>query len=232
MKVFAISDLHLSETVDKPMSVFGAQWEGHWDRIRADWRARVGEDDLVLIGGDISWAMTLPEALPDLASIMELPGKKVLLRGNHDYWWPSLTKLSAALDDRTFVLQNNALRFPGLVVAGTRGWTIAPEGASEEDRKIYLREGQRLALSLKAAQAARQTGDRLLVHFHYPPWVRAEEPTLFTEQLEAAAPDVVLFGHLHRVRPEEVPEGELRGLRYQLVSCDYLGFVLKEIMEV
>jgi len=232
MKIFAISDLHLSETADKPMSVFGPQWEGHWDKIREDWLNKVDQEDLVIIGGDISWAMTLTEAQPDLDSIMALPGYKVLLRGNHDYWWPSLAKLHAALDDKTFVLQNNALRFPGIVLAGTRGWTIAQEGASEEDRRIYLREGQRLSLSLKEAEKIRQEGDHLLVHFHYPPWIHAEEPTVFTEQLEAVCPDWVLFGHLHGVHPEEVPEGEVRGLQYQLVSCDYLQFSLKQITEL
>ncbi len=232
MRIWAISDLHLSENSDKPMNVFGPQWEGHWDRIREDWKARVAEEDIVLIGGDISWAMSLGEALADLRSIMEMPGKKVLLRGNHDYWWPSLSKLTAVLDERTFVLQNNALRFPGIVFAGTRGWTIAKDGASEEDSRIYQREGIRLSLSLKNAEQLRKPGDRLLVHFHYPPWIHAGETTVFTEQLEQIRPDWILFGHLHNVSPKDVPEGELRGLSYQLVSCDYLHFRLKEIAEI
>jgi len=232
MKVFAISDLHLSLSTPKPMDIFGLHWEDHWGKIRQDWLSRVTEEDLVIIGGDISWAMYLEDARADLGAVMELPGKKILLRGNHDYWWSSLNKIMAVLDDRTMILQNNALRVPGLVVAGTRGWSIVSENADPQEVKIYHREAQRLALSLKAAQALRQEGDRLLVQFHYPPFVDRGTPTLFTEQLDEADVDRVLFGHLHQVKPEDVPEGHVRGIEYSLVSCDYLGFSLKEIYEL
>jgi len=229
MKVFAISDLHLSGAFPKPMSVFGSQWEGHWDKIRADWRDRVEPEDIVLIGGDISWAMQPEEARVDLASILELPGTKILLRGNHDYWWGSLTKVRSLLDDSACVLQNNAHRLGHVVFAGTRGWSIAGPASDPQDTKVFKREVQRLQLSLKEAKQLRRPGDRLVVQLHYPPFADPETPTSFTELLEEAHPDWVLYGHLHQVKPGEAPEGTVRGVSYRLVSCDYLAFSLWEI---
>ena len=162
MRVFAIADPHLSRAAPKPMTIFGEGWAGHPERFFAGWRETVAEDDLVLVPGDVSWAMTLGGALPDLLDIAALPGQKVLLRGNHDYWWPSLTKLRAALPEGMFALQNDALRLGSVVVAGTRGWVCPGSGDFDaEDEKIYTRELGRLQLSLAAAQKLRQPGDPL-----------------------------------------------------------------------
>ena len=130
MKVFAVSDLHLPGNQDKPMDVFGGNWAGHFEKRKADWEERVGEEDVVLIAGDISWAMQLPDALTDLMRLRGLPGKKVFIKGNHDYWWSGITALRKSAPDGSFYfLQNDAVRFDGLVVCGTRGW-VCP-GCSE-----------------------------------------------------------------------------------------------------
>ena len=227
MKVFAISDLHLSGSDPKPMDVFGERWENHWSRIREDWRARVAPEDLVLIAGDISWAMQLEQARVDLDELGALPGQKVLLRGNHDYWWSSLTKVERLLSPGTFVLQNNALRFGNVVVAGTRGWMIPVGGGNRaQDEKIYAREVQRMALSLAAAKRLLQEGDRLLVMTHYPPFNERQEPSPVTDQIEAAGAEAVVYGHLHGAGIRDAFQGNLRGVQYYLTSCDAMNFRL------
>ena len=122
MKVFAISDLHLDSTLSKPMDIFGPGWEGHWDKIRDDWRSKVGADDVVLLAGDLSWAMSLDEALPDIAEVGELPGAKFILRGNHDYWWSAIGKVRKALPQNMFAIQNDCIRIGKLLVCGSRLW--------------------------------------------------------------------------------------------------------------
>ncbi|MFC6591199.1 metallophosphoesterase [Deinococcus lacus] len=182
MRVFAIADLHLSAVHPKPMTVFGPQWAGHPDAIFEHWAARVAPDDLVLLPGDLSWAMRLEDALVDLRRIGEMPGTKVILRGNHDYWWTSVAKLRAALPAGMYALQNDALRFgppgAGLVVGGTRGWdTPGHQPLGADDERLLAREAERLRLSLSAAQKLRQAGDRLLLMLHYPPPARRMGPT-------------------------------------------------------
>ena len=123
MKVFAISDLHLSGKCNKPMNVFGADWEGHFEKIKADWEQKVTEEDVVLIGGDTSWGMYLDEGMFDVASLAPLKGRKVFIRGNHDYWWNGITRVRAAAPDDSFVfLQNDCVRIGNVVIAGSRGW--------------------------------------------------------------------------------------------------------------
>ena len=172
MRVFAIADPHLSKATPKPMSVFGPNWAGHPELFFEQWRETVADEDLVLVPGDISWAMRLEDALLDLQDVAALPGRKVLLRGNHDYWWPAIGKLRAALPPGMFALQNDALQVGGVVIAGTRGWTSP--GAfdfTEQDRKIYDRELERLKLSLKAAK--KLSGEKFVVMLHLPADQRA-----------------------------------------------------------
>jgi predicted phosphohydrolase len=143
MNIYAISDLHLSATADKPMDVFGGNWEGHFEKIKNDWKKKVQPEDIVLISGDISWAMKMSDALVDLRSLAELPGKKLFIRGNHDYWWNGITKLRDSAPDETFYfLQTDAVRIGEFVIVGSRGWTC-PDSAdfTEQDKKLYLREG-------------------------------------------------------------------------------------------
>ncbi|WMT56862.1 metallophosphoesterase [Truepera radiovictrix] len=230
MRVFAIADPHLSSAHPKPMTVFGDTWAGHPEAFFRGWRRTVADDDLVLVPGDISWAMSLEDALGDLRAIAALPGRKVLLRGNHDYWWPSVSKLRAALPEGMYALQNDALRFGGVVVAGTRGWVCpgAP-GFSEDDERIYRRELARLDLSLQAAQRLREVGTKLVVMLHYPPTNARLEPSGFTERLAAAAPDAVVFGHLHGDYRGRVVEHVGEAPAY-LVAADALEFVPRLIL--
>ena len=124
MKIFAIGDLHLSTVVDKPMDIFGPGWDNHFDRIKEDWLKKVSADDLVLVPGDISWGMYPSEAKPDIDVVSSLPGKIIFTRGNHDYWWKSITAVRQLLDKDRYALQNDAIRFDGVVICGTRGWTV------------------------------------------------------------------------------------------------------------
>ena len=227
--VYAIGDLHLSLSVpNKAMDVFGMQWRDHGDRIREAWQDVVRPDDLVLIPGDISWAMYLSDAAADLAFIGALNGTKLLLRGNHDYWWQSVTKVRAALQNGMFALQNDVFRFGELYIAGTRGWTI-PESAhfkESTDRKLYERELIRLDLSLsKLPQDAFAIG-----MLHYPPFSESGEKTAFAERFEAAGVKNVVYGHLHGAAHRFAFSGESNGVRYFPVPADYVDFVPKQIL--
>ena len=226
MRIFAIGDPHLSSVKPKPMSVFGPRWAGHPDLLFQEWSRVVGERDLVMIPGDLSWAMTLQEAMPDLEAIASLPGKKVIVRGNHDYWWPSISKLRAALPDGMWVIQNDALVFDDIVIAGTRGWTCpGSNGFTAEDQKIYQRELQRLDLSLKAA--SQSDGSRLVVMLHYPPTNSRLEPSGFTERLIQADPEIIVYGHLHTEQHVQVPLMGKADVHF--VAADALGFTPKVV---
>ena len=226
MKLFAIADLHLEGGDDKPMSVFGPQWEGHFEKIRADWLERVGPDDLVLIPGDISWAMQLEHAMPDLERIAALPGQKVLLRGNHDFWWPGISRLRAALPKDMHAIQNDALRIGSLTIAGTRGWTLPGPGMTQEDARIYQRELTRLSLSLAHAS---QLGGDLIIMTHYPPVGENGLPTEVTQLIAEAKPRYCVYGHLHGAAGRNAFHGTLNGTEYRCVACDQLGFRLSEL---
>ena len=192
MRVFAIGDLHLPGSQGKPMDVFGAHWERHFEKICEDWRARVLPEDVVLLPGDLSWAMTLEEAAQDIAAICALPGQKLLLRGNHDYWWSSLTRVRALLPEGNYALQNDARVLQGIAFAGTRGWTIATPASSAQDLKIYRREVLRLELSLQDA-ARKGPGLPIVAMLHYPPFNERQEDSEFTQLLERYGVPVFLF---------------------------------------
>lgn len=231
MRVFAIADLHLSYTAPKPMTVFGPQWAGHPQAILDAWQALVRPEDVVLLPGDLSWSMRLEDALTDLAPIAALPGQKVLLRGNHDYWWPTISRLRAALPAGTFAIQNDALRLGDLVVCGTRGW-ITPEAEqfNAEDGKIYARETERLRLSLEAARKLQSERSYTVLMLHYPPTAAQFAPTAFTDLIERYRPDQVVYGHLHGV-PIERSLRQWDGIPTHLVASDALRFVPKLLWE-
>ena len=230
MRVFAVSDLHLSGFAPKPMDIFGDKWTGHWDKIQADWSSRVSKEDVVLIPGDISWAMKLSEASVDLKQVCAMPGKKIILRGNHDYWWSSLSQVEALLTNETYIIQNNSISFGDFVFAGSRGWHF-PEYKTydkETDEKLYLREAARLELSL--AHAKKNCPDKELVcMMHFPPSDSTGTKTLFTDLLEKYSAKIVVYGHLHSVNSSNLLAGNLRGVGYTLVACDYTGFRLARI---
>ncbi|NLB42167.1 MAG: hypothetical protein GX815_07875 [Clostridiales bacterium] len=235
--VFAIGDLHLAGAVDKPMDIFGKQWEGHWERIKKDWEERVSSDDIVLIPGDISWAMKLSDAKIDLDNIAKLPGKKILVKGNHDYWWSSVSKVRSVLPSSMRVLQNDSVTVSGFAFCGTRGW-INPEmkDFTQQDAKVYNREVQRLKLSLDSVALLQQTekdmeeSNALIVMIHYPPFDDKGQPTEIVNMLTQYRPDHVVYGHLHGEGSRIAFEGEYEGVEYHLVSCDYLNFQLKQIV--
>lgn len=230
MRLFAIGDLHLPGGQEKPMDVFGDHWEGHFGRIAQDWRARVTEDDVVLIPGDTSWAMQLRDAVPDLVAIGELPGRKLLIKGNHDYWWGGIGQVRRALPEGMMAIQHDAVDLGGVVVTGTRGWTFPTEEAPlpEEDERIFSRELIRLELALNAAQKA-AAGRPIVLMLHYPPLYQTERDTAFTRLIGKYPVHTVAYGHLHGAGIRAGFTGAWNGVRYMLVSCDALGFTLAEV---
>ncbi len=224
MAIYAIGDLHLPGGDNKPMNVFGDHWSGHFERICQDWISRVRDEDTVLIPGDISWAMQLDDALPDLESIGRLPGTKVLLRGNHDYWWSGISRLRDVLPKGMFAIQNDAIRLGSTAVCGTRGWTLPGGSATPEDEKIYRRELQRMEMSLD--RALKLGTDRLVVMCHYPPLGENGAETPLSELLSHYPVDDVVYGHLHGPSLRSAVNGLCRGIRYHCVSCDGLQFQL------
>jgi hypothetical protein len=249
ISIWAISDLHLSfGTKGKEMDIFGAAWKDHAAKIAADWDGRVGPDDLVLVAGDISWAMTLDMARADLEWLAARPGIKVIIRGNHDYWWSSISKVRAALPQSVFAIQNDAFFSRGVAIAGTRLWDspeynfspyiemVGPalEGqksasTAENDNKIFERELGRLSLSL---QAMNKEAKIKIAMTHYPPIGASLEPSRASQMLEQAHIQYAIFGHLHSLKQGVELFGEKNGISYALSSCDYLGFRLLKVAEV
>ena len=230
MRLFAIGDLHLPGGDEKPMDVFGGHWENHFGRICEDWRARVTAEDVVLIPGDTSWAMQLPSAVPDLQAIGALPGRKILIKGNHDYWWGGIGQVRRALPEGMQAVQHDTVDLGGAVVCGTRGWAYPTEEEplSPEDRRIFDREMIRLELALKDA-AQKAAGRPMVVMLHYPPLYDRDRDTPFTALLEQYPVHTVVYGHLHGAGVRAGFTGTHNGVRYLLASCDSLGFVLAEV---
>ncbi|WP_129600847.1 metallophosphoesterase [Anaerophilus nitritogenes] len=229
MGLFSIGDLHLSLSVHKPMDIFGYQWENHHEKIKENWLQTISEEDTVLIPGDISWGMTLKEATKDLKWIDDLPGKKILLRGNHDYWWSSVSKLNSMFKNMKF-LQNNYFLYEDFAICGTRGW-ICPNDKkfTQHDQKIYEREIHRLKLSLD--EALKAGCQNIIVMTHYPPTNDTMEPSEFTNIYESYKVKKVIYGHLHGQESFKVGlQGILNEVEYNLVSCDYISFIPLRIL--
>ncbi|HPX93112.1 MAG TPA: metallophosphoesterase [Bacillota bacterium] len=232
MKLFALADLHLAGSVDKPMDIFGPRWESHTERIVENWLDLVDPDDTVLVGGDISWAKSLEEALPDLALIHRLPGKKILLRGNHDYWWTTLRKLEAFCEREGLTslhfLRNKACRAAGFHICGTRGWLLPfDEEFSNADEKIYKREIARLELSIQALKRLQEEEGRepgRVALMHYPPISEQGTGSAFSDLLKEAGIHVCLFGHIHHDVPFYDSQPQIEGVRYIMVASDQIGF--------
>ena len=230
MKIFAISDLHLSVNNPKPMDIFGPTWVGYLDKIFAEWKEKVGEDDLVLLAGDFSWAMKLEDTAPDFALLENLPGKKIIIRGNHDYWWKSISAVRAVLPKDFYAIQNDAYKFGSYIICGTRLWNLPDEKKkqSEADEKIYKRELIRLELTLQNAKKI-QTGDEeIICMLHYPPYTFKEEDNEVTALLEKYGVSKVVYGHIHAYCKQNLVL-EKNGVKYFLTSCDIVGNRLVEI---
>lgn len=231
MSIFAIGDLHLSgNPPKKPMDIFGAHWFNHWGRIKENWRATINADDIVFLVGDISWAMKLSEAQEDLDEIMQMPGKKFMIRGNHDYWWTSQAKMNAATANTVSFIQGHAHTMDNITFGGTRGYLCPGDSTYREtsDRSIYERELLRVETAINAMQLEKGMTSILLLH--YPPFNDSNEPSGFTDLLEKYNIDHCIFGHLHDTPSfSRIPE-TWGHTKLHLVSADYLQFTLKEIL--
>lgn len=225
MGIFAISDLHLGFSVNKPMDRFGSAWEGHAEKVAARWRARVTENDTVLVCGDTSWALRLEEARADLDFLGALPGRKILLRGNHDYWWTSLRKLRKVLHPSIVPLQNDSHRVEAWQVCGSRGWLLPGPETTDDDVRIFQRELQRLRLSLQSAcgEAPR------LAMLHYPPYAVESGASPVLDLLVEHGVKHCVYGHLHAMPRGSYPEGEHQGIEFHCVSVDLVDFAPRPI---
>lgn len=239
MTIWAIADLHLSFGVpEKTMEVFGPEWKDYGAKIKSAWGKVVDPEDLILVAGDISWAMRGEQAEVDLQWIEALPGTKVLIKGNHDYWWSSLSKAKKLCPPSIHLIQNNSFTWGDYSIGGARLWdtdeyscnaciefreTSVPSSKEEkpDQERLYNRELERLELSLKALD---QKAAKRLVMTHYPPLGLDMKPTRASQLLEKYNVDVCVFGHLHSVKKETPLFGELNGIEYHLTSCDYLDF--------
>ena len=231
MNIYAISDLHLSSVCDKPMDIFGGKWDGHFEKIKRSWESTVKEEDIVLICGDISWAMRLSEALPDLQLLADLPGKKVCIRGNHDYWWSGIGKVRAAApNDSFYFLQTDSVKIGNIVFIGSRGWACpgSPD-FGEQDEKLYLREAERFKLAFADADKLAEEGDIKIALIHYPPFTLKNDDTLFTQAFEKNGVQKAVFGHVHGSVYFPL-KTQIRGVEYILSSCDKVGFELVKIL--
>ena len=232
MSLFAIGDLHLSfdETVEKPMDIYGGQWIDHTTKVKENWEKVVSEKDTIIVAGDISWGLKLSEAMADLHWIDALPGQKVFVKGNHDLWWSSLSKLSK-ISERMHFIQNQCYEGEDFIICGSRGWVCPGEsGFSGQDRKIYDRELGRLKLSLEAGKKAKERAieegrnPKLIGVLHFPPTNERMESSGFTDLFEAYDVKKVVYGHLHgREAFKNGLQGERKGIEYRLVSCDKLS---------
>ena len=224
MKIFAISDLHLSTSCDKPMDIFGGNWEGYTDKIIENWEKKVADDDIVLISGDISWAMKLEEAKSDLEWIDKLPGKKIIIKGNHEYWWKSISAVREILPNSIMAIQNDAIKIDGYIICGTRGWTVPEENKefSPEDEKIYKREVERLKLTLRSAKVLQTSGEKIICMMHFPPFDGSGNNSEFIKLFEEFGVNAVIFGHLHGYTNCKLIQNK-NGITYYFTSCDHIN---------
>lgn len=245
-RVFAISDLHLSFASPKPMDVFGEQWKGHAERIATCWRELIGDEDLVLLAGDFSWALKLEAAEPDLAWLAQLPGQKVMIKGNHDFWWGSIGKARHLAGENIHLIQNDMVLIDDIAIGGSRMWDFpdtrwsvqsqenpvagkATQGEQrEDDEKIRTREIIRLRNSLSRLP---RSGAYKIAMVHFPPTGEEGGESVITKIMDEFRIDLCLFGHLHSLGDRARPGADCRihNTRYLLTSCDWLGFKLLEL---
>lgn len=225
MNIYSISDLHLSFSSDKPMFVFGPIWNEHWEKISLDWDAKVQEHDCVLLPGDLSWALSLPEAEKDLFEISKRKGIKVFVRGNHDYWCSSSTgirKIRDSLPENINIIRHDSIKIGNYVICGSRGWTIPEKGitVSDSDKKIIDREAIRIRMSLDDAALKREPEDKLILMIHFPPFNSSYDDSIFTRIFEEYKVDSVVYGHLHGKTSKTSLYIEKNNIKYYLTSCD------------
>ena len=225
--IFSIGDLHFDSTGEKPMDVFGDNWINHEEEIMNNWRSIVGEEDLVLLAGDTSWALKLEEAFEDLKRIDELPGKKIIIKGNHDYWWDSLNKINSLGLKTIDFIQNNSFTYDGIAIAGTRGWSSVDVEKDEQNQKIFNRELNRLKLSLESI--GEEVGKKIVM-IHYPPFNTDLNSNEFIDIMKEFNVDICLYGHLHAEGHRYAIEGVIDGIEFHCISSDFINFIPKKIL--
>ncbi|ADK13357.1 MULTISPECIES: metallophosphoesterase [Clostridium] len=222
MALFAISDLHLDLTGSKPMDVFGNNWANHDEKIKKNWNSKITSEDKVLISGDISWSMNMEGGACDLEWVHQLSGTKLMIKGNHDYWWNSITKLNNMYEDMGFI-QNNFFTYKDYGICGTRGWNCPEsDNFSAHDEKIYKRELLRMKNSLDCA--VKSGYKKFIVMIHYPPISEKFMSSGFTDIFREYGVEKVIYGHLHGESLSKAVTGNLNGVEYILASADYIKF--------
>lgn len=222
MALYAMGDLHLCLGAPKPMDVFGGAWVGYMEKLKRGLSVITGDDTLILMG-DLSWALDLNSAVADFAWINEIPGRKIILKGNHDYWWSTQAKFTKFCVGNGFsdlnLLNNNCYFYDDWAICGTRGWFFEEERSGDHDEKVFRRELIRLEASLKAA------GDReKMVFLHYPPRYKGYTCREILDLLESYGVRRCFYGHLHGASHKLAMEGTWDGIEYRLLSADYLDF--------
>lgn len=222
MSLYAIGDLHLCLGAEKPMDIFGGAWVGYMDKLKSG-MSQIGPDDTTVLLGDLSWALSLEEAQKDFAWINEIPGKKIILKGNHDYWWSTASKFYSFCEkngfSNQFIMHNNHYIYEDWAICGTRGWFFEEERSTQHDEKVFKRELLRLETSLKSA------GDmKKLVFLHYPPRYSGYECPQILSLLERYEVRCCYYGHLHGASHKLAVEGLWNNTEFRLVSADRLNF--------
>ena len=224
MSLYVIGDLHLSLGTDKPMDVFGGGWENYIEKIVSGF-SQLGPEDTCVICGDISWAMALEDSLDDFRFINTLPGKKIILKGNHDYWWNTAAKMNAFFTQNGIesieILHNNCFFCNGTAICGTRGWMSEGEGDTEHNKKIVAREAARLRASLLMAGDVEEK----LCFFHYPPRFKNMVCRDFIDVMDEFGVKKCWYGHVHSFGHRHAVTGEVEGIEYNMISADYVGFI-------
>lgn len=230
MAIYSISDLHLSLGIHKPMDIFGVNWENHERKIQENWIKKVKKEDLVLLPGDFSWAMYLKDSKNDFMYLNELPGMKLMLKGNHDYWWETVSKMRSFLAENNFknidFIYNNSYEWENKIIVGTRGWSEQEENAE----KIIRRENLRLELSLKDGISKYGDKKEIIVCMHYPPFNRYTQNDLnFIKTMKRYNVKTCIYGHIHGQAGKEVKQGNIDGIKYIMASSDQINFDLIKI---
>lgn len=234
MSIFVIADLHLSFRKPKPMDIFGDNWQNHEEKIKKDWNEKVTENDLVVLPGDFSWETYLENTKLDFEYLNSLPGKKIMLKGNHDYWWTTITSMKKFLKENSFenidFLYNNSYEFENKILCGTRGWSLLE---NEKDTKLINRELGRLKISLDDGMKKYKEGKKIIVFMHYPPITKFKmlsgEEMKFINLMKEYNVKRCYYGHLHGNSIKDAIEGVVEGIEFKLISCDSLDFKMVKI---
>ena len=231
MKIWALSDPHLGFACDKPMDIFGDNWSEYVSKIKANWERLVKNDDVVLLPGDISWALKIEDAVPDLEWLGKLPGTKIIIKGNHELWWSSFAKVKSILPPSIIALQNNSVKIGNNIFCGTRGWQVREPGKpyTDQDQKIYNREVIRLNLTLNDMEKQRKPEDKVIFLTHFPPYNSRREESEFTKAFGEHKVSAVVFGHVHGKNDSVDLQLLKNGIKYYQTSTDQIGHCPVEI---